>query len=146
MTTRTTASVAPPLRRRGTTGRRTAAVLAILAAGWTLLLTLIVSIDDFPRGLLVLLCIAVMAAGAWEGVLRRGWGRVAGLAVGVGGLAGAGVLAWEGGCVSELLLLGLGVIVWHGGSRLAFQPRVALTPAVAPRRPVLFINPRSGDG
>src|SRR3954465_5814736 len=118
MTTRTTASVAPPLRRRGTTGRRTAAVLAILAAGWTLLLTLIVSIDDFPRGLLVLLCVAVLVAGAWEGVLRRGWGRVAGLGVAVGGLAGAGILAYEDGFVQELLLLGLGVVVWHVGSRL----------------------------
>src|SRR4051794_33878717 len=110
MSTRTT-SPAPPHahRRRRTTGRRMAAVLAILAACWTLLLTLIVAIDDFPRGLLVLLGVAVLVAGAWEGVLRRGWGRVAGMAVAAAGLAGAAVLAYEDGFVRELLLLGLGV-------------------------------------
>jgi diacylglycerol kinase family enzyme len=146
MTTRTTTPTAPARRRRRTTGRRTAAVLALLGAAWTLVLTLVIAVDDFPRGLLVLVFVALLAAGAWEGVLRRGWGRAAGLGVAAVGLAGAAVFAYEDGFVRELLLLSLGALVWHVGSRLAFRPRVALPPADAPRRPVLFINPRSGDG
>ena len=107
---------------------------------------LVVSLDDFPRGLLVLACVLVAAAGVWEGVLRRGWGRAAALCVAVGAAAGVGVLLADDGFIRELLLLGLGALVWYVGARLAFRPQVAWPPADRPRRPVLFVNPRSGDG
>jgi diacylglycerol kinase family enzyme len=132
--------------RRRRTGRRTAAVLALVAAVWTATLLITVAVDDFPRGLLVLVCGAVVAAGAWEGVLRRGWGRVAGLAVAGAALLGSGILLVDDGFLRDLLLLGLGVLIWHVGARLAFRPEVDLPAAAPPRRPVLFINPRSGDG
>src|SRR5215213_6769123 len=133
-------------RFRRTTGRRTAAVLALAAAGWNTVLAVTVAVDDFPRGLLVLVCALLVAAGAWEGVLRRGWGRVAGLAVaGVALLAFIVVLADEG-FVRSLRLLGSGTLIWHAGARLAFRPEVELPAVEPPRRPVLFINPRSGDG
>jgi diacylglycerol kinase family enzyme len=143
-----TTTLPPPRdrRRRGTTGRRTAAVIALAAACWTVAFTVAVAIDDFPRGLLVLLCGAVLAAGVWEGVLRRGWGRVAGLVVATAALGGAAVLIVDDGFVRQVLLLGLGALVWHVGARLAFRPTVFLPPADPPRRPVLFINPRSGGG
>jgi diacylglycerol kinase family enzyme len=131
--------------RRGTR-RRTAAVLALGGACWTALFTVAVAVDDFPRGLLVLGSGLLVAAGAWEGVLRRGRGRVAGLAVAAAALlAFAGLLA-DDGFLRELLLLGLGALVWHTGARLAFRPQVDLPTAEPPHRPVLVINPRSGDG
>jgi diacylglycerol kinase family enzyme len=143
--TRSAAATGGRLRWR-TTRRRTAAVVAVGAAVWTLSLGVVVAVDDFPRGLLVLLCALVVAAGAWEGVLRRGWGRVAGIAVStVALLAGVQQLTDEG-FLRWLLLLGLGALVWHAAARLAFDPRVALPAAVRPEHPVLFINPRSGDG
>ena len=133
-------------RFRRTTGRRTAAVLALGAACWTAIFAVTVALKDFPRGLLALLCGALVAAGAWEGVLRRGWGRVAGLAVAAVALLAFGLLLVDDGFLRSVLLLGIGVLIWHTGARLAFRPQVDLPAADPPERPVLFINPRSGDG
>jgi diacylglycerol kinase family enzyme len=138
----------PTARRpsRRATRRRTAAVLALGGACWTAVFVVAVAVDDFPRGLLVLGSGLLVAAGAWEGVLRRGRGRVAGLAVAAAALlAFAGLLA-DDGFLRELLLLGLGALVWHTGARLAFRPDVDLPAAEPPHRPVLVINPRSGNG
>src|SRR4051812_43489601 len=135
-----------PGRARVRRRRRIAAVAALLCAAWTLLLVVVVAVDDFPRGLLVLACGALVAAGAWEGVLRRGWGRTAGLAVAVLALGGAVYLLADEGYLTVLVLLGLGVAGWHLAARLAFRPHAALPPAERPLRPVVVINPRSGDG
>jgi diacylglycerol kinase family enzyme len=123
-----------------------AAVLALGAACWTAILAVTFAVQDFPRGLLVLLCAALVAAGAWEGVLRRGWGRVAGLAVAAAALLAFGLLLIDDGFVRAVLLLGIGALIWHAGARLAFRPQVELPAADPPRHPVVFINPRSGDG
>src|SRR4051794_3784956 len=126
--------------------RRAQAAVALAAASWVLVLTVTATVDDFPRGLLVLICGVLVGAGSWEGVLRRGWGRVAGLAVAAGALAGAALLVADAGFLRVLLLLGLGALVWHAAARLAFRPDVVLPAAERPRRPVVVINPRSGDG
>jgi diacylglycerol kinase family enzyme len=110
------------------------------------LLAVVVAVDDFPRGLVVLCCVLVAAAGVWEGVLRRGWGRAAALSVAGCAVAGVGVLLADEGFAQEVLLVGLGALVWYVGARLAFRPQVAWPPADRPQRPVLFVNPRSGDG
>jgi diacylglycerol kinase family enzyme len=140
---------APPpaaARRRRPTGRRVAAAVAL--AGGLLLVTsaLSVAVDDFPRGLVVLACGIVVAAGTWEGVLRRGWARAGALAVATAALAGAALLLVDEGFLRDLGLLAAGALVWNVGARLAFRPGVDQVPADPPRRPVLFINPRSGDG
>jgi peptidoglycan/LPS O-acetylase OafA/YrhL len=80
-----------PSRRSRVRRRRTTAAVALAAAASVLVLGVIVAVDDFPRGLMLLFCAALVAAGAWEGVLRRGWDRVVALAVGGVALAG-GVL------------------------------------------------------
>jgi diacylglycerol kinase family enzyme len=140
-----------PHRRDGVRGprvkwRRTSAAVALAAATWVLVLAVAAAVDDFPRGLLVLVCGALVAAGSWEGVLRRGWGRVAGLAVAVVALLGGVLLVADEGFLRTLVLLGLGALVWHAAARLAFRPDVVLPAAERPRRPVVVINPRSGDG
>jgi diacylglycerol kinase family enzyme len=132
--------------RRRTTGRRAAAVLAVGAAAWTLAVLVVAAFDDFPRGLVFVGCGLVAAAGSWEAVLRRGWGRVAAVAVAVVALAGAVWALAADGFLRLLLLLALGTLVWHVGARLAFDTHVALPPADPPRHAVLFVNPRSGDG
>src|SRR3954470_3124800 len=86
--------------------RRSAAAVALAAAAWVLVLGLTVAVDDFPRGVLLLECAALVAAGAWEGVLRRGWGRVAGLTVATVALAGGVVVLGDEGYRRSLLLLG----------------------------------------
>ena len=135
-----------PGRRPRVRWRRTTAAVALVAAAWVGVLAVAVAVDDFPRGLLLLLCAALVAAGAWEGVLRRGWGRVAGLAVAGVALAGGVVVLSDEGYRRSLLLLGLGALVWHATARLAFRPDVVLPAAARPQRPVVVVNPRSGDG
>ena len=131
-----------PRRRR----RRTATVVALAAAVWVAALSVRAAVDDFPRGLLLLTCGALVAAGAWEGVLRRGWGRVAGVAVAGTALAGGALLLTDEGYLRTLLLLGLGAVVWHAAARAAFRPEVVLPAAERPQRPVVVVNPRSGNG
>ena len=135
-----------PGRRSRSRRRRGTAAVALAAAAWVLVLAVVVAVDDFPRGLLLLLCAAVVAAGAWEGVLRRGWGRVAALAVGGAALAGGVLVLGDEGYLRDLVLLGFGALVWHGAARVAFRPDVVLPAAVPPQRPVVVVNPRSGDG
>ena len=132
--------------RRRRTGRRTAAVLAVAAGVFTLLAVLTVAIQDFPRGLLILMCGSVAAAGSWEGVLRRGRARAGAMAVALAALGGGILLLADEGFLRTLLLLTLSALVWHVGARIAFSTHVDLPPARRPERPVLFINPRSGDG
>jgi diacylglycerol kinase family enzyme len=126
--------------------RRSAAAVALAAAAWVLVLGVTVAVDDFPRGLLLLLCAALVAAGAWEGVLRRGWGRVAGLAVSGAALAGGVLVLGDDGYRQSLVLLGVGALIWHAAARVAFRPDVILPAAARPQRPVVVVNPRSGGG
>ena len=87
----------------------------------------------------------LVAAGVWEGVLRRGWGRVAaGLAVAGTALAGVFLLMDEG-YLRTVLLLGLGALVLHATARSACRADVVLPLAERPRRPVVVINPHSGE-
>jgi diacylglycerol kinase family enzyme len=132
--------------RRRRTGRRTAAVLAVAAGVFTLLAVVTAAIQDFPRGLLILMCGSVAAAGSWEGVLRRGRARAGAMAVALAALGGGILLLADEGFLRTLLLLTLSALVWHVGARIAFSTHVDLPPARRPERPVLFINPRSGDG
>src|SRR3954451_1248353 len=107
-------SPAPPQRKRGlpmrrrTTGRRTAAVVAVGAALFTVSAAVVAAVDDFPRGLLVLLCGLVAAAGSWEGVLRRGRARAAAIGIAVLALAGGVWSLADEGFLRTLLLVGLG--------------------------------------
>jgi diacylglycerol kinase family enzyme len=61
-------------------------------------------------------------------------------------MLGASLLVFDAGLLGELLLVGAGAVVWYVGGRSAFRPLISLAPADRPRRPVLFINPRSGGG
>ncbi|WP_091366959.1 diacylglycerol/lipid kinase family protein [Geodermatophilus telluris] len=126
--------------------RRVAAAAGLLCAGWTLLLGVVAGFHDFPRGLLVLVCAVLVAAGVWQGVLRRGSARVAALAGAAVALAGTVWLLVDEGFLRVLLLLGLGALGWYVAARIAFRPVVELPAAEPPRHPVLVVNPRSGDG
>jgi diacylglycerol kinase family enzyme len=126
--------------------RRLGAILAILGGGLALAIAAYVFVADFPRGLIVLACVAAALALAWYGLLRRGprrWLAAAlslvliafALAVTIGGDNG---LAW----VAVTVAFAAGVV----GARVAFRPDRSPPRAAPPRRPVLFVNPRSGGG
>src|SRR5829696_6343244 len=135
-----------PSRRSHVRWRRSAAIVALAAAVWIVVLGVTVAVDDFPRGLLLLLCAAVVAAGIWEGVLRRGWARVGSLAVAGLALAGGVLVLGDDGYRQSLLQLGLGALIWHAAARVAFRPDVVLPAAARPQRPVVVVNSRSGGG
>jgi hypothetical protein len=125
--------------------RRSAAIGALLSGFGGLGLAVVVAVQEFPRGLIALACVTLGAAAAWYGVLRSGPARVAGLAAGALGLVAAIVLVARERLLEEALVLG--ALVLSGSlARTAFNVRVRPPPRPAPRRPVLFFNPKSGGG
>jgi diacylglycerol kinase family enzyme len=125
--------------------RQAAAVGALVLGLGALGLAVVVAVQEFPRGLIALGCVALAGAGAWYGVLRRGMARVLGLAVGVLGLGAAVVLLLSDRLLEQLLVVSalvLGLVC----ARAAFSFRTRLAQVPAPQRPVLFYNPKSGGG
>src|SRR5450432_2870412 len=126
-----------PSPRRTDSRSRLLAAAALALALVSALLGVIVAVTHFPRGLIVLCLIAAAGVSAWHGLLRRGLGRVALLALAV-------VMA----VVAIVLLLGrdplatvLIVIAAAGAlqcARLALVARVALPAADPPSHPVLI--------
>ncbi len=126
--------------------RRPAAVLALLAAGVGLLAALYAFVTDFPRGLVVLACILFALAAAWFGLLRKGFRRGVALVLAAALVALAIVVTIGGG---NGWALGISLVAFAAGlaaARQAFRPERDLPASPEPPRPVLFVNPRSGDG
>jgi diacylglycerol kinase family enzyme len=125
--------------------RRTTAIGALALGAGGFGLALVVAVEAFPRGLLVLVCAVVASAAAWFGVLRTGPLRVAGLSIGVLGL-GAAIALMAKDRLLETALVAAALVLGVALARAAFATRAPLPPRPAPRRPVLFFNPRSGGG
>jgi diacylglycerol kinase-like protein len=125
--------------------RRPAAIGALLLGFGGFGLAVVVAAQEFPRGLIALACVALAAAAAWYGVLRRGAARVVGLSVGALGL-GAAVLLLVSDRPLEALLVVAALVLACACARAAFGFRAHLRQVPAPARPVLFFNPKSGGG
>jgi diacylglycerol kinase family enzyme len=125
--------------------RQAAAVAALLLATGAIVLAAVVSVQEFPRGLVALACVAVGAAGAWYGLLRRGVARIAGLTVAALG-AGATLVLLLNDRLLETVLIVAALALSVACARVAFGVRAELPRAPAPRHPVLVYNPRSGGG
>jgi hypothetical protein len=125
--------------------RRPAAIAALLLGVAGMALAVVVAVQEFPRALIALACVALGAAGGWYGVLRRGAVRLAGLALGALGLAAAILLLASDRLLEEVLVVAA-VALSGACGRVAFGIRADLPHVQAPRRPVLFFNPRSGGG
>jgi diacylglycerol kinase family enzyme len=126
--------------------RRLAAIAALVLMAATLILAVVVAVQDFPRGVSVLACFVLGALAAWWGVLRRGVPRVVGLGVGLLLPIGAVVLeALDGRLVEDALILA-GLALSLVAIRAIFAAPVALPSAPRPERPVMFFNPKSGGG
>jgi hypothetical protein len=126
--------------------RRIAAVVALLVGAATVVLGVVESVRQFPRGLGLLACVVIAALAAWYGILRRGIARVVGLALAGAALVGALLLVVLGGSFGIDLLILVGLLVTLAATRASFSVHVDLPSAPAPRRPVLFYNPKSGGG
>jgi diacylglycerol kinase family enzyme len=111
------------------------------------LLAVFVVVEQFPRGLIVLACVAIALAAGWYGLLRRGAARLLGLGIAAAALiAPAVLLLADGDHAIEAILVPVGLILCLGAARAAFRVKASLPPAPRPLRPVLFYNPKSGGG
>lgn len=126
--------------------RRIAAIIALALAAAAIALTLGVLLTHFLGGLSVLVCVPLAGAAAWYGARRHGVARVAGLTAAVLLLIASLLIARLQGLLLEGSLTAAALIMALIAARAAFRIHVALPPAQAPRRPVLFFNPKSGDG
>ncbi len=126
--------------------RRLAACLALLAALLALGSAAYAFVSDFPRGLVVFACVVLALAAAWMGLLRKAatrwlWLGLAAL------LLAASIVVTFGGGNGWLLAVSIAALIGSlAAARQAFRPAGELPPAPALRQPVLFVNPRSGDG
>ena len=126
--------------------QRLAALLALVAGAATVVLGVVVAVNQFPRGLVLSGCVVTAGAAAWYGVLRRGVVRVAALIVAGLALVGALVLVLARGAFLVDLLVVAGLLVTLVAVRATLAVHVDLPRVPAPHRPVLFFNPRSGGG
>jgi diacylglycerol kinase family enzyme len=126
-------------------GRRPAAIGALLLGFVGLAVAVTEAVQEFPRGLIALACVTAGMAAAWYGLLRTGALRVAGLLAGALGFGAALALPASDGLLEEALVIA--ALVLSGAlAHAAFTVRVRLPSRPAPRRPVLFFNPKSGGG
>ena len=126
--------------------RRLAALVALGGGGLSIAGATYVFVADFPRGLIVVLCVLGALAAAWLGLLRRGPLRLAGIAVAALLVALATATTISGDSVWALGVVIVAFLAGVAGARIAFKPDRSLPRAEPPRQPVLFVNPRSGDG
>lgn len=126
--------------------RRLGAVLALLGGALALGMGAYVFVADFPRGLIVLACVFGALGLAWYGLLRRGGRRWLAAALSLALIAAALALTIGGGNGLAWLAVAFAFAAAVAGARVAFRPERSLPRAPTPRKPVLFVNPRSGGG
>ncbi len=126
--------------------RRFAAVLALLAAAFTIALAIELTVAHFPENLAVVACAMIAIAAGWRGILRRGPMRVISFTIGALALGGAAALLVGEGLVLEVALFVAGLLVALSAGRTAFSLRASLPAAPPPKHPVLLFNPKSGGG
>ena len=126
--------------------RRLTAAFALVVTVATLVLAVVVAVNQFPRGLILLACVLIAITTVWYGVRRRGIARIAGLGVAVLALAGAVIVVIASGTRLADLLVVVGLLLTLAASQAALATHVVLPTATAPRHAVLFYNPKSGGG
>ena len=126
--------------------RRLAAILSLVLLAASVVFAVVVGVQRFPRGLSVLACVAVALVAAWWAFVHRGAVRVVGAAAAGVLVAGAVVLVVLEGRVWEDVLILAGLVLSVAAARRVFTVRVKLPVASAPKRAVLFYNPKSGGG
>ncbi len=126
--------------------RRPAAIVAILAGAVAVGSGLFVFLDEFPLGLVVFGCVLGALGTAWLAILRRGLARWVAVLAAAFLIGGGAVAIASGDNHGALVVVGVALVAGILAARSAFRPDRSLPAAPAPRHPVLFVNPWSGDG
>ena len=126
--------------------RRLAAIASLVLLAASAVLAVVLAVQSFPRGVSVLACLVAAVWAAWWALVHRGAARFA-AAAGAGLLVvGAVVLVVLEGRVLEDALVLAGLVLSLAAARTVFAVHASLPAASAPKRPVLFYNPKSGGG
>jgi diacylglycerol kinase family enzyme len=126
---------------------RLAALAALASAALLAILSIDIVLSQFPRGLVVLACLAIAFAAAWYGLTRTGGARL--LGSGIATLAVALIVAMliaDGDHLVQALAIVVALGLMLLATRSAFRVHVPLEPVADPHHPVLFYNPKSGGG
>jgi diacylglycerol kinase family enzyme len=126
-------------------GKRIAALSALLLGAGGLVLSAVISVREFPRGVILLALVVLALAAGWYGLVRRGVARACGLgaAAVLAALALALVVARDP-LATALVVAALWLALV--AARAAFRMHIDLPAAAPPQHAVVFFNPRSGDG
>ena len=126
---------------------RLAALAALASAAVLAALSIDIVLSQFPRGLIVLACLAIAFAAAWYGLIRTGGARLLGSGIAILAVTVTVVVLIVAG---DHLVQALVIVVALGSmllaTRSAFRIHAPLEPAPDPHHPVLFYNPKSGGG
>ncbi len=126
---------------------RLAALAALASAAVLAILGLDIVISQFPRGLVVLAGLVLASAAAWYGLTRTGGARLLGAGIAILAVALiVAVLIADGDHFVQALVIVVALGLMLLATRSAFGVYVPLEPAPDPRHPVLFYNPKSGEG
>ena len=126
---------------------RPAALVALVSTAVLAILSIDIVVSQFPRGLIVLACLALALTAAWYGLTRTGRARLLGSGIAILAVAATvGVLIADGDHLAQALVVVVGLGLMLLATRSAFKVHVQLHPAPDPRHPVLFYNPKSGGG
>ncbi len=127
--------------------RRMAAIAALLLPPLMLVLAVVVMVQEFPRVLFVFGLLLVAMAALWYGLLRRGAARALGFAAGILAIAAmVVVLVNNGDHVGAAIVIVAGLALAAAAAKAAISYHAPLPEAPAPKRAVLFYNPKSGGG
>jgi diacylglycerol kinase family enzyme len=126
--------------------RRLAAIASLVLLAASAVLAVVVAVQRFPRGVTVLACLAGALWAAWWALVHRGAVRFVAAALAGVLLVGAVVLVVLEGRVLEDALILVGIVLSLAAARGVFAVHATLPAASAPKRPVLFYNPKSGGG
>ena len=126
--------------------RRFAAITSLALSVASVVIAAVVAVQSFPRGLTVLACLVGAVLAAWWALVHQGAARFA-AAAGAGALlVGAVVLVVLEGRVLDDALVLAAFVLSLAAARRVFTLHARLPAASAPKRPVLFYNPKSGGG
>lgn len=130
----------------GGVARRTAAVASLALAIGATAAAVYLAIERFPRGAVVIVCLAIALVAGWSAMRGDGMARIAAVVLtGAALIAAALGLILLGSVLVDLVVV-LAFVAALACARAAFRAHVDLPPAPRPARPVLFFNPLSGGG
>jgi diacylglycerol kinase family enzyme len=126
--------------------RRWAALASLALAVLGTALGLVVAVEQFPRGLILLGLLWVALWAVWLAVRHAGIARIVAIATAAAALVAGLLLVILDGWFGVDFLIAAAFVLSVLAARAAFRMPVDLPAAPRPRHPVLFFNPASGGG